>query len=239
MGFRFKQFEIDDTDCAQKVGTDAVLLGAWTNVDSASRILDVGAGCGIVSLMLAQRTSDKSSMITAVETERKAAVTCGLNFRQSPWAERLEVVESDFRAIQGQWDLIVSNPPFFLGDLPGNSIERALARQGGSLNYFSLIDFASERLIDSGRLVFVSDVRHAGEILFRACLRHLTLTRRCRFIGKEGDDVKRFVWEFTKYPETGTPNALVDDETVIHRNQNGGWHEDYVDLTRHFYLRLS
>ena len=113
--FRFKQFQIDQSKSAMKIGTDGVLLGAWTSVNCKPKtILDIGSGTGLIALMLAQRTA--SSIIKAIEIEEDAAAEAAANFKDSPWSDRLELIHADIlnytqKSIE-TFDLIVSNPPF-------------------------------------------------------------------------------------------------------------------------------
>src|SRR5574344_2567439 len=125
--FRFKQFSVFQERCAMKVGTDGVLLGAWAKVDAANRILDIGTGTGLVALMLAQRST---AMITAVEIDEEAAIQAEENFCQSPWANRFEVVNSDITSYETDalFDVIVSNPPYFVDSLQCPDGQRSLAR---------------------------------------------------------------------------------------------------------------
>lgn len=233
MSFKFKRFEICDTHCAQKVGTDGVLLGAWVNVDGVNSILDVGAGSGLISLMLAQRTENSDCLITGVELDKDAAADCKYNMESSPWADRLSVDNKDFEQIEGQFDLIISNPPFFTGDLAAAGTSRMLARQGISLNYFTLIEFAAKHLTAKGRLAFTSDMRHESAIVYTAEINRLSLSRICRVSGKEGREPVRLLWEFSKGKET-----LESKEFLSHRNADGSYHKDYIGLTRDFYLKL-
>lgn len=244
MSFNFKQFTIDDSHCAQKVGTDGVLIGAWTDVsalvnnvknaiDHQLQILDVGAGCGLVSLMLAQRTVSSNARITAVEIDPSAAADCKGNFERSPWTDRLEVVNCDFGSVEGFFDVIISNPPFFQGDLESKTRARTLARQGETLSYFSLIDFASRHLKEGGVLAFTSDMRHQNDIIFTAEINKLYIKRLCLVSGKTGHKPIRALWEF----ERKRNNEMVK-ETLAHRNEDGSYHSDYIALTKDFYLNL-
>lgn len=235
MSFRFKQFTVDDSRAAQKVGTDGVLIGAWADVTGVHRVLDVGAGCGLVSLMIAQRTAGTDCSITAVELDDGAWEDCRENFGNSPWSTRLEVVKGDFASVEGTYDLIVSNPPFFLGDLAAATASRTLARQGGALNYFTLIDFASQHLTPGGRLAFTSDLRHEQEIMFRAELCRMALRRLCRVSGKEGRAPIRLLWEFQL---SSDPSVRTEYESFAHRDVDGNYHRDYIELTKDFYLKL-
>ena len=117
--FQFKQFTVWHDKCAMKVGTDGVLLGAWTPVESSARILDIGTGTGLVALMLAQRCS---ASVIALEIDGTAAQQAAENITRSPWGSRIEVVCQDFRLYSNKnnslkYDTIVSNPPYFTDSL--------------------------------------------------------------------------------------------------------------------------
>jgi tRNA1Val (adenine37-N6)-methyltransferase len=129
--FRFKQFSVDQTGCAMKINTDGVLLGAMANAVEPKSILDIGAGTGVIALMLAQRF--QFAQIDAVEIDSAAARTAGANFSESPFAERLHIFESGFEQYfdlhpAKQYDLIVSNPPFYVGSLKSPGVRKSLAK---------------------------------------------------------------------------------------------------------------
>ena len=138
--FQFKQFTVFHDRCAMKVGTDGVLLGAWTRTGQGCSILDIGTGTGLIALILAQRIPD--ARITAVELDREAALQAAENVRNSPWAARIEVVEADIRQyatrVSHPFDIIVSNPPFFNSSLHSPSEARTQARHTDSLSYAEL-----------------------------------------------------------------------------------------------------
>ena len=115
--FRFKQFGVLNDKTAMKVGTDGVLLGAWCDVAGARRVLDVGTGCGLIALMVAQR--NKGAAVTAIDIDDEAVGEARINIARSPWSDRVEALCVDFNdfAAQEPYDLIVSNPPFFTEDV--------------------------------------------------------------------------------------------------------------------------
>ena len=137
--FQFKQFTVWHDKCAMKVGTDGVLLGAWASVQNAHKILDVGTGTGLVALMLAQRSLPDADII-ALEIDGAAAGQARENVTRSPWKERVEVVQTDFRDYQSsdKFDVIVSNPPYFVDSLECPDQQRNAARHNGSLTYEEL-----------------------------------------------------------------------------------------------------
>ena len=144
--FQFKQFTVWHDQCAMKVGTDGVLLGAWASVERARRILDIGTGTGLVALMLAQR-SLPDAKIVALEIDEAAAGQARENVARSPWQERIEVVQADFKKYRSsdKFDVIVSNPPYLVlkpdkKKISGNKADRILMwvswfRTSGAYHY--------------------------------------------------------------------------------------------------------
>ena len=145
--FQFKQFTVWHDKCAMKVGTDGVLLGAWTPVESSARILDIGTGTGLVALMLAQRCS---ASVIALEIDGKAAQQAAENITRSPWGSRIEVVCQDFRLYSNKnnslkYDTIVSNPPYFTDSLKCPDSQRNTARHNDNLSYEELLKLGSDK----------------------------------------------------------------------------------------------
>lgn len=147
MAFRFRQFTVEDQHSTMPVGTDAMLLGAWTQPAGAKRILDIGTGCGVLALMMAQRST---AAVTAIDIDARSAAEAGLNFKQSPWSERLQchgLSLQDFQQSQpGTFDLIICNPPFFSGSLRSPSLKRNLARHEAELTHRGLLASVRELL---------------------------------------------------------------------------------------------
>lgn len=233
MGFRFKKFEINDKNSAHKVGTDGVLLGAWTNIEGVSNILDVGTGSGLVALMLAQRTEGSPAVkISAVEIDEESYSDSSENFNNSPWNNRLELIKSDFFEVDGMFDLIVSNPPFFIGDLNSPLEKRAKARQGDTLNYFSLLDFASSHLSPKGRLAIITDTRHENEIQKYAESVGLHLRRILYVSGIENKPPKRILWEWSR----NNSSDVIEKTYICVRSFDSERSKEYSELTHEFYL---
>ena len=138
--FRFKQFGVRHEKSAMKVGTDGVLLGAWTNAENAKKVLDIGTGTGLIALMIAQRSK---ALITGIEIDEDAAEEAYENFVSSPWGDRLRVENSDFAVFSNicneKYDVIVSNPPYFVDSLECPDEKRGKARHTSSLSFENLI----------------------------------------------------------------------------------------------------
>ncbi|MBO4741060.1 MAG: methyltransferase [Bacteroidales bacterium] len=150
--FRFKQFSINDDGATMKVGTDAVLLGAIAECQNANRILDIGAGCGVVALIMAQRNA--TATVHAVEPDSKSVQLSADNFAMSSWKDRLTAFETsiqDFAQVtQQQYDCIVSNPPFFRNSLKSPSERRSMARHDNALTFEELSEAVAKLLSPNG-----------------------------------------------------------------------------------------
>jgi tRNA1Val (adenine37-N6)-methyltransferase len=228
--FQFKQFRIEQQKAAMKVGTDGVLLGAWTPVKSAARILDIGTGTGLIALMLAQRSS---AAIDALEIDAQACEEAKINFEQSPWRNRLSVFHSDFLMFATQpvapYDLIVSNPPFFVDSLKTNNAALTIARHNDTLSFDHLIAGARKLLSESGRLCVIIPFASCTEFRETARLSGFYLSQQTLVIPKVGRPAKRVLLEFTV--QGGYP---IDNELVI-LDKNGFYSDAYKTLTSPFY----
>lgn len=152
--FHFKQFSIDQTDCAMKVNTDGVLLAALTDTNSRAQILDIGTGTGLISLMLAQKFPE--SIIDAVEIDEKTAETARLNFENSPFSKRIKIfhnsIENYFKNENKKYDLIISNPPFFIDSLRSNDPLKLMARHTDITFFEQLLSNSFKQLNTCGIL---------------------------------------------------------------------------------------
>jgi len=149
--FQFKQFKIEQDKCAMKVSTDACIQGAWTPIyESVKRVLDIGAGTGLLSLMLAQRAPQIH--IDAVELDEHAAIQATENIAASPWAERINLAQADIKAYEAEekYDLIICNPPFFQNSLLGDDSKRNVARHTLALSYEDLLNSCKVLLATGG-----------------------------------------------------------------------------------------
>jgi tRNA1Val (adenine37-N6)-methyltransferase len=155
--FHFKEFKIDQSDCAMKVNTDGVLLAALVQAKNPQRILDVGTGTGLISLMLAQRFETAS--IDAVEIDGKAANRAGINFNESPFASRLTSIhtsiEDFFLSTNESYDLIISNPPFFINSLKSEVLTKEIARHTSPDFFENLLNQSIRKLSSNGCLVMI------------------------------------------------------------------------------------
>ena len=230
--FRFKQFSVKNDLTAMKVGTDGVLLGAWCPVDGARHVLDVGTGCGVIALMVAQRNAD--ACIDAIDIDHNAIEEASLNFSNSPWALRLTAIEGDFNGMgEGRrYDLIVSNPPFFTNGILPTGDARTTARHTGALTYRQLIDGAARLMTGDGLLALISPTDVEGDIIEAATFASLPVRQQVRVIPVEGAAPKRTLWLLSRR------DIPYSEDTITIAHSNGTFTREYIDLTGAFYLKM-
>lgn len=223
--FVFKQFEILQDKEVFRVGTDGVVLGALCNGEGAVRALEVGCGTGLISLMLAQRFS--SAVFDALDINTKAVEIAGQNFSNSPFANRLNVVEinyNDFESVE-KYDLIVSNPPYFESD----SSKDLIARHQVLLSFQQLI-YKSARLIsDTGILSVIIPCDDAENFITIAEYNNLYLIRKIDIYGIKGGKLKRNILEFSR-----ELSELVLEELVLEKEKRI-YSDEYRELTKDFH----
>lgn len=230
--FRFKQFTVEQNKTAMKVGTDGVLLGAWTTVDGTRRILDVGTGTGLIALMLAQRNS--KARIVAIDIDNAAVEQATENFINSPWKERLNASLVDFKdfPLEGEtFDLIVSNPPFFKESLKPALKSRALARHDHLLSHEVLIDKSAELLTDDGRLCVILPYVEGSVFIALAAKKGLFCSRKTNVFPKPDSEIKRLLLEFSRIK-----SEFVEERLVIEDKGRHGYSKEYLSLTGDYYL---
>jgi tRNA1Val (adenine37-N6)-methyltransferase len=168
--FRFKKFAVDQSGCAMKINTDGVLLGVTALHAAPSRILDIGTGTGVIALMLAQRFD--SAQIDAVEIDDAAAKRAEKNFLHSPFASRLSVFSTDLARYEAQerYDLIVSNPPYFVNDLKSAEVRKGIARHADEDFFRMLITKVAEMLEAEGVFWVIFPVKQAEQLIVNAVL---------------------------------------------------------------------
>lgn len=228
--FKFRKFTIQQNLCAMKVGTDGVLLGAWASADSPRHILDVGTGTGLIALQLAQRYPQ--ARVTAVEIDTAAAGQAAENFAASPWNERLSVECNDFRQYvpDTHFDLIVSNPPYFVDALKCPDRQRNQARHAGSLSYELLFGHSAQLLAPQGAVCIIlpTDLeRHAADVAWHYRLYPET---RLRVFTKPGKPCRRTLLRFT------AETARLHEQELCIMTASGEYSPEYIALTKDFYL---
>ncbi len=176
--FKFKQFDVDQSGCAMKINTDGVLLGATVSHPSPKRILDIGTGTGVIALMLAQRFPD--AFIEAVEIDQQAAETASKNFQLSVFSERLNINHTAIEQYNNneKFDLIVSNPPFFVNDLKNEEIRKGIARHADEAFFSALVEKSNSLLADEGQIWLILPIKQANDVIDIASPYGLSLAER-------------------------------------------------------------
>ncbi|MDO3694473.1 methyltransferase [Wenyingzhuangia sp. chi5] len=230
--FQFKQFSISQDKSAMKVGTDGVLLGAWAPITKANHILDIGTGTGLIALMLAQR--NEIAKIDAVEIAENAFTEAQLNFSNAPWSNRLKVFNSSLQSFKSdvQYDLIVSNPPYFTDTYQNEDAERTLARHVDNLSFQDLLFYTASLLTEKGTCAFIIPFSEESNFINLAKDQNLYIHKITRVKGRADVPVKRSLLYFAKEHKDCTKNELVIE---LDRHV---YTSDYINLTQSFYLKM-
>ena len=233
--FQFKQFSVAQDRCEMKVGTDAVLLGAWSALDHMpNTILDIGSGTGILALIMAQRST--AELIDALEIDADAYEQCVYNFETSDWGDRLFCYHASLDEFVGEiedtYDLIISNPPFYTDHFKSRNEARNKARFEDALPFEELLTSVSKLLSVTGQLNVI--IPFSEEINFISLAENVDLypIRILRVRGQEESPVKRSLISFT-FQE----NKIEVSELTIEITRHHYTH-DYINLTKDFYLKL-
>jgi len=232
--FSFKQFTVYHDRCAMKVGIDGVLLGVWAPVGTATHVLDIGTGTGLIALMIAQRSQ---AVIDAIDIEPQAVLQAIVNVNHSPWSDRVQVMEISLQEFaettDRRYDLIVSNPPYFINSTNAPSDNRTTARHADSLTHEELIHHAMLLLKPSGRLCVILPVNEGLQCVDTALRNGLYCSRQVSIFPKPGADAKRLLLEFSLNPCEKLISGL-----TIETEQRHHYSEDFTRSAKDFYLKL-
>jgi tRNA1Val (adenine37-N6)-methyltransferase len=233
--FQFKKFNINQDRCAMKVGTDGVLLGAWCPIDNNPfSILDIGAGTGILSLILAQRSN--AFQIDAIEINEDAYEQCVENFESSPWGDRLFCFHAGLDEFleepEDEYDLIISNPPFYNEDYKTENEQRDLARFSDALPFKDLVEAANLLLSENGIFAVIIPFKEEEKFIALAKDFELHPFKITRVKGTPTTEIKRSLLAFSK-----TQKQTLIDELIIETARHQ-YTEEYIDLTKDFYLKM-
>lgn len=231
--FAFKQFTVKQDKCAMKVGTDAVLLGAWVATEGAGSILDIGTGTGIIALMLAQRSN---ASIEAIDIDSNACVQANENAATSPWKDKVTIHHESFQTFamrtEKRYDLIVSNPPFFIDSSKASDIERTISRHTDLLPYDELIDGVLKVLKPEGRFCVILPAKEGEQFRDLAAEKQLYLCKLTRVRTRADKTTeKRLLMQFERKPSSFSENTL-----VIEKDERHSYTDEYKELTREYYL---
>ncbi len=233
--FNFKQFSINQDQCAMKIGTDSVLLGAWAPVNhNPFSILDIGAGTGVLSLMLAQRSH--AQIIEAIEIDDNAYEQCVDNFEHSQWNDRLFCFHASLdeftKEIEDTYDLIICNPPFYSENYKTKNPQRDLARFQDAMPFRHLIESTAKLLSKNG--LFSVIVPHSEEYKFitTANQYELRTTKITHIKGTPTSEIKRSLLTFSFIKQ-----EVANTELIIETSRHN-YTPDYINLTKDFYLKM-
>lgn len=232
--FRFKQFTIQQDRAAMKVGTDGVLLGAWVSLENPESILDIGSGTGLIALMLAQRSD--AFQIDAIEIEDDAYEQAVTNFENSDWSDRLFCYHASLQEfaeeMDEQYDLIVSNPPFYTDSYESSDSNRSLARFESALPFEELIEGSAKLLCEKGYFALIIPFREEEKVLKIALDNQLFPQKITRVKGALNTEIKRSLLLFS-FQE----NTPIIDELVIEMARHQ-YTDEYKALVKDFYLKM-
>jgi tRNA1Val (adenine37-N6)-methyltransferase len=234
--FQFKQFIVHHTYSTMKVGTDAVLLGTLSDIPEKGKILEVGTGTGVISLILAQRSK---AQITAIDIHQASVWEARANFKESPWTERLKALMISYQlyAAQGnpiRYDLIISNPPFFENDLKSTDINRNIARHNDHLSYRDFLLASRYFISEIGQLCLILPVTEAEIFIKEAKNSEFYLQKKIEIKPKSEKEANRLILSFGKQ----ILNEIQKNSITI-RNNDNTYSETYKKLTEDFYVSLK
>ena len=221
-----------------KIGTDGILLGAWCSLkDNTNKILDIGSGTGVISLMLAQRFNNTT--IDSVEIENNAYEQSVENFERSVWVDRLFCFHSTFqdfakeRKEDGEtYDLIISNPPFYTDNVKNNNRARNKARSTSFLSFVELISGVSKILSNQGEFTTIIPFKEEAKFIEISKQNNLFLNKICRVKGNNNSDIKRSLLTFSFYKKQ------LDENNLIIETSRHLYTDEYINLTKNFYIKM-
>ncbi len=236
--FKFKEFAVHQDKTAMKIGTDAVLLGAWCSLgEYPDAILDIGSGTGVISLMLAQRSD--AMTIDAVEIDADAYEQTVANFELSDWGDRLFCYNAPFIEFAKEiaeeeetYDIIVSNPPFYTDNFETENEARNKARFTSSLSFEELIHGVSKILSENGIFSVIIPFKEEVNFVKLAMNSKLFLSNMCHVKGNEKTEIKRSLLTFSFHEK-----QIKKEELVIEKERHQ-YTDAYINLTKDFYLKM-
>lgn len=235
MAFRFKKFSIEDDRCSMKVGTDAVILGAWAEIKDGERVLDIGTGSGVIALMLAQRS--ENIPIDALEIDDDSVWQARSNVLNSPWSGRINIIQGRlqdyYRIAEGKYDLIVSNPPYFEKALRPENRKKRLSRHAENLPHTHLLYAVSRLLKINGRFIVILPCLNSGTFSEKARLEGLIPAKELEIYPRANGGPARVIYEFSR-----EQSAAITKEKLYLKDSAGNITEEYRQLTGDFYLNF-
>jgi tRNA1Val (adenine37-N6)-methyltransferase len=231
--FSFKQFTIYQDKCAFKVGTDGVLLGASANVTGKTRILDIGTGTGLIALMLAQRCD---SEITTIEPDFDSFSQASENITRSKWSSRIRIENctlQDFKPENSGFDLIVSNPPYFIDSLKNPDPAKSNARHNDSLTHSDILKGAARLLSEDGLLQLILPYDEGNIFVAEAQEHGFYCNSILKIKPMPSSEIRRMILGFSRKRIKPAERFL-----TIEKGKRHEFSEEYINLTKDFYLKF-
>jgi len=227
--FRFSAFNVSHGNSSMPIGTDSILLGCWSPLGPGKKILDIGTGCGVISLILANRIK-KEFTIEAIDIDKNSIDECNYNFSNSPWPQHLNVFHKSLQEWEGNgYDLIVCNPPFFNTGPHSPKKVRAQARHQVSLTIESLLFNCAKKLNKDGKLCLILPFLEKETLFSLANKMEWGIEKCTWFRSYETKPYKRILVSLVKNTAT-TISPLEKQNSITQYNKNGSWHEEYLAL---------
>lgn len=221
-----------------KVGTDGVLLGAWSDVSEASTILDIGTGTGLVALMLAQRNEE--AQVTGIEINSESAQEAEENFKNSAWADRLFLKNAAVQDLLDQPELhrtvdhVVCNPPFFSGGTMSKTMDRNVVRHTTKLPHQDLLRVTQKLLRSKGKFSVILPTKEGIKFKELAVDYGFSTTRETEVRSRTDLPVERLLLEFVYL--NAVPQPITNQLIIRSGKEADSWTQDYLELTKEFYL---
>lgn len=231
--FHFKQFSVDQTGCAMKINTDGVLLGGIAGHHNPLKILDIGTGTGVIALMLAQKFND--AQIDAVEIDVLAAETAKRNFNNSVFSGRLNIYPIDIREYFAErpgekFDLIVSNPPFYINSLKSPEEKKKQAKHTDISFFKRLMQGISEHLSPEGLCWLILPVETSEEVKSLAAQQNIYLRRTIKIRSFTDSEAHREVVCF------GIGDNSSDKSEFVIYQSVGAYTKEYQELLKPYFI---
>ena len=235
--FAFKKFKIRQEQSAMKVNTDGILIGAWTNLDKAVKILDIGSGTGLISLMIAQR--NPNAEILAIEPDKASYEESQNNFINSIYQERLKILNTSLQtysiSTNAKHTLIISNPPFFSNSIVPLDISRANARHTLTLSHLELIQGVKRLLEYDGSFDVILPYLSTEKFIDLAEQNDLYLQSKTDVYGKKSSKIIRNLMRFGFAKNN---NVFFGTLEIYNDDKTGTYTQDYINLTKEFYINM-
>ncbi|MBW6480534.1 MAG: methyltransferase [Bacteroidales bacterium] len=228
--FSFKAFSLSDSNCGMKIGTDGVLLGSFASTYPAEKVLDIGTGCGLIALMVAQKTRAE---VHAIDIDHDSLEQAAENFRKSPWHFQLfDCSLQEFSSPGGtQYDLIVCNPPFFENSLKSDNNSRSLARHNDTLKPDELFYYSRNLLSETGVLITIFPFITKEQNDLKAISAKLYPVRNLIIKPKPDHNPVRLISVYSKNPV----NEIITEVLSIENKKRHEFTPEYKELTKDFH----